>query len=172
MTDPLTYFWVAFKASLFSTGGLGNLPSLHQDLLARHWATDKEFASSIAIGQLAPGPTGLWVVALGYLTGGLGGALIMTAAILLPPLLIIPIWQLHSRIGDRPIVRGFARGLTVAVSGAVPMIVLIRVLASYGYDLSSIGILVASTGLLFATRVSPLAVLALGGVAGIILFGR
>lgn len=172
MIDPLDYFWVALKASLFSTGGLGNLPSLHQDLLARHWATDRQFASSIAIGQLAPGPTGLWVVALGYLTGGFAGALIMTCAILLPPLLIIPLWKVHSRVGNRPAVRGFAQGLTIAVAGSVPMIVLIRVLASYGYNFASISVLVASTILLMWTRLSPLVVLALGGAAGIILFGR
>src|SRR5579859_2245577 len=111
MTDPLTYFWVAFKASLFSTGGLGNLPSLHQDLLARHWATDRQFASSIAIGQLAPGPTGLWVVALGYLTAGFVGAVLMTVAVVVPPVLVIPLGRLHSKFRHIVVVQGFSRGL-------------------------------------------------------------
>jgi len=55
------------KASLFSTGGFSNLPSLHQDLLANAWAKEADFGQSIAIGQISPGPNGLWVISLGYL---------------------------------------------------------------------------------------------------------
>jgi len=54
----------------FSTGGFSNLPSLHQDLLANGWASEADFAESIAIGQISPGPNGLWVICLGYLTYG------------------------------------------------------------------------------------------------------
>ncbi len=45
--NPLLYFWLFLKASLFSTGGFGNLPSLHHDLLARGWATESQFAESM-----------------------------------------------------------------------------------------------------------------------------
>ena len=74
------YFWAFLKASLFSTGGTGNLPSLHADLIPAHVATTQHFAEALAIGQLSPGPTGLWVVGLGYLTRGLAGAAMATAA--------------------------------------------------------------------------------------------
>ena len=33
MINPFIYFLLFLKASLFSTGGFSNLPSLHQDLL-------------------------------------------------------------------------------------------------------------------------------------------
>ena len=56
MIEPLVYFWLLLKASLFSTGGTGNLPSIHADLLARGWATDRHFAEALAIGQISPGP--------------------------------------------------------------------------------------------------------------------
>ena len=39
MINPLIYFLLFLKASLFSTGGFSNLPSLHQDLIANGWAT-------------------------------------------------------------------------------------------------------------------------------------
>jgi len=74
--DALLLFWLMFKAALFSTSGSGNLPILHQDLLARGWATDRNFAESLAIGQISPGPSGLWVISLGYLLDGLRGALL------------------------------------------------------------------------------------------------
>ena len=70
MINPLIYFLLFLKASLFSTGGFSNLPSLHQDLLANGWAKESYFGQSIAIGQISPGPNGLWVISLGYLTYG------------------------------------------------------------------------------------------------------
>src|SRR5919199_5429647 len=74
--DWLIYFWLMLKASFFATSGTGNIPSLHADLLARGWATERQFAESLAVGQISPGPSGLWVVSLGYLTAGLPGALL------------------------------------------------------------------------------------------------
>src|SRR6266571_4839680 len=75
MINPFIYFLLFLKASLFSTGGFSNLPSLHQDLIANGWATDLDFGQSIAIGQISPGPNGLWVISLGYLTYGYLGRL-------------------------------------------------------------------------------------------------
>jgi len=72
--DPLLYFLLFLKASLFSTGGFSNLPSLHQDLIGAKWATDADFGEAIAIGQISPGPNGLWTVSLGYITYGPPGA--------------------------------------------------------------------------------------------------
>lgn len=170
MIDAVTYFLIGLKASLFSTGGLGNLPSLHQDLVSRHWATDRQFASSIAIGQLAPGPTGLWVVALGYLTYGVLGATLMTIAVVVPPILVVPLSRLHSRFKHIVLVEGFNRGLSIGIAGAVPAVVIFRVLGSYGFSLPSIILFAASLGLLVTGRVPPVGVLTLGAVAGIVLF--
>ena len=37
---------------------------MHDDLIPRGWATERHFAESLAIGQITPGPTGLWVIGL------------------------------------------------------------------------------------------------------------
>lgn len=171
MISFFEYFVVALKASLFSTGGLGNLPSLHQDMLSRHWATDGEFASAIAIGQIAPGPTGLWVVALGYLTGGYAGASIMLLAVLLPPALVIPLDHFHAKVRQLPIARGLARGLTLAIAGAIPSILLIKVLGAYGYSWQTAALLGVSIVLLVTNRIPPLIILGTAAVAGAIVFG-
>src|SRR5487761_2333963 len=55
MINPFVYFVLFLKASLFSSGGFSNLPSLHQDLLVRSWASDSQFGQAIAIGQIGPG---------------------------------------------------------------------------------------------------------------------
>ncbi|MEJ7652356.1 MAG: chromate transporter [Chloroflexia bacterium] len=87
--DALTFFWLFLKASLFSTGGMGNLPILHEDLLGRGWATEQNFAEALAVGQISPGPNGLWVISLGYLTAGWLGSALACIAITIPPMLIV-----------------------------------------------------------------------------------
>ena len=168
MTEPLVYFWLLLKASLFSTGGNGNLPSLHADLLARGWASERQFAESLAIGQIGPGPSGLWVVALGSLTGGLRGALLATLAINVPPLLILAIDRLHRRTGDHPAVRGFVRGLGLAVTGNI-VVVMGTLLYTSGIDAGSVLILLATIGLAATRRVPVAALLGLGALAGVVL---
>ncbi|MGZ3630684.1 MAG: chromate transporter, partial [Ktedonobacteraceae bacterium] len=117
MINPLIYFLVFLKASLFSTGGFSNLPSLHQDLIANGWATESDFGQSIAIGQVSPGPNGLWVISLGYLTYGLTGALLALIAITLPALLVLLVSAGYSRIEHQTWVQGAMRGVSLAVVG-------------------------------------------------------
>jgi chromate transporter len=169
MIDWLTYFWLLLKASLFSTGGSGNLPVLYDELLARGWATDRQFAESLAIGQISPGPSGFWVISLGYLTYGLPGALLATVAILIPPLLVLGVDQLHRRIGDHPLVHGFVRGLTLAVVG-VFFVVLYNLLRGTGFDPRALGLVVASAAIAQTHSVPVVALLALAGVAGMLIF--
>ena len=169
MIDGLTFFWLVLRASLLSSGGMGNLPLLHQDLLARHWAGDRDFASALAIGQVAPGPNGLWVVALGFLVYGLPGAALSAVAVVAPPLLVVPVGRLHRRYSGVPAVRGFVRGLTLALAGSVPVVFLRVAYSSYGLDWLGAGIVVLTLGLIASRRVPIIAALALGagiGVAG------
>jgi chromate transporter len=169
MIDPLIYFWLLLKASLFSTGGSGNLPSLHADLLTRGWATERQFAESLAIGQLSPGPTGLWVISLGYLTDGLRGALLATLAISLPPFVVLAVDRLHRRVGDHPAVQGFVRGLGLAVVG-IFLVVLGQLLAGNGIDGRSLLLMLAGAGLALTRRVPVPVLLGLAAIAGALLY--
>ena len=169
MIEPLTYFWLLLKASLFSTGGTGNLPSLHADLLARGWAREQQFAESLAIGQISPGPSGLWVICLGYLTYGLPGALMATLAICLPPLVVLAIERLHRRVGDHPAMQGFVRGLGLAVAGNF-LVVMIMLLNTSGIDIRSLLIIVGSIGLAMTRRIPIPVIFGLAGLVGVLLY--
>lgn len=169
MTEPLTYLWLLLKASLFSTGGLGNLPSLHEDLIARGWATDRQFAESLAIGQVSPGPTGLWVISLGYLTGGLLGVALALVAIILPPLLVLGVDRLYRRTSEHPAVGGFIRGLGLAITGVFP-VALAGVLGANGVDARTVLIILGALALGRTGRVPLLVVLGLAAVAGVLLY--
>jgi chromate transporter len=166
--NPFTLFWIMFKAALLSTTGTGNLPIVHQDLLSRGWATDREFAESLAIGQISPGPSGLWVISMGYLVDGLRGAALTLVAIALPPLLVLLLVHgIYRRWGHHPATQGFVRGLSLAVIG-IFVVVLAGILRSAGWTPANLLIMIGAF-VLAARRVPVLLVLTLAACAGIFL---
>lgn len=167
--DPAGLFWLMLRASLLSTGGFGNLPSLHEDLVARGWATDRQFAEALAVGQVSPGPNGLWVVSLGYLVSGLAGAVLALVAISLPPLLVLGVDRLYRRSGRHPAVRGFVRGLGLAVVG-VSVVVLAGLVGANGLDAGVVLIAAGGVGLGLVRRVPVVVVLLLAAAAGVLLY--
>jgi chromate transporter len=52
MKNPWLYLLIFLKASLFSSRGMSNLPSLHQDLRSLGWATEAGFGQALLIGQI------------------------------------------------------------------------------------------------------------------------
>jgi chromate transporter len=167
MIHPLTLFWIMLRASLLSTTGTGNLPIVHQDLLARGWASDRQFAESLAIGQISPGPSGLWVISLGYLVDGWRGALLTTVAIALPPFVVLALVHgFYRRWGHHPATQGFVRGLGLAVVG-IFVIVLTGIIHTAGWTLTNLIIMTGAIGLGATRRVPVLLVLALAALVGI-----
>jgi chromate transporter len=170
MIHSLTLFWIMFRAALLSTTGTGNLPIVHQDLLARGWATDRQFAEALAIGQISPGPTGLWVISLGYLVGGLRGAGLTLVAIALPPLLVLVLVHgLYRRWGHHPATQGFVRGLGLAVAG-IFVVVLASVMNTAGWTWTNLMITAGAIALGATRRIPVLAVLVLAAIVGVALF--
>jgi chromate transporter len=169
MIDALPFFWLMLKAALFSTSGSGNLPILHQDLLARGWASDRQFAESLAIGQISPGPSGLWVISLGYLVDGLRGAVLSLVAITLPPLVVLLVAGFYRRYGGHPATQGFVRGLSLAVIG-IFMVVLFGIMRTAGFSVTNMLIALGALGLGATRRVPVIVVLGLAALVGIALY--
>ncbi len=164
----LVLFGLLLKASLFSTGGTGNLPILHDDLLPRGWATEKDFGQSLAVGQIAPGPSGLWVISLGYFVAGVPGSLLALIAVCLPPLLVLAISSLYHRVKHHPAIEGFVRGLSLAVVG-IFAVVMVRLLIGNGITPQTLLILGVSLLLGASKRVPYIVILSLAGLAGYLL---
>jgi len=161
------YFGLLLKASLFSTSGTGNVPSLHADFVPRGWATEAQFGQALAVGQVSPGPSGLWVISLGFLTAGLRGALLALVAIVLPPFLILAVDRVYRRVQHHPVVEGFVRGLGLAVVG-VFAVVLLRLLAGAGWSVRSVALALASLALGLTQRVPFVVILMGAGVIGVL----
>jgi chromate transporter len=167
--NPFLYLWLLLKASLFSTGGSGNLPLIYADFVPRGWATGGTFAEALAIGQISPGPTGLWVISFGYLTYGLLGAVLSLIAITVPPLLVLALDLLYRRIGSHPAVEGFVHGLSLAVVG-VFLVVLARLLGAAGFDGRSLLVAGLSLALGSTRRVPVVVTLGLAALLGTVLW--
>jgi len=168
--NPLVYFWIFLKASLLSTGGMGNLPFLHRDLLPAGWATEADFITALAVGQLSPGPTGLWSISLGYLTLGWLGAGLALAALGLPPLLIIAVDSFYNRIESIPAAQHFIHGLALGVIG-LTLSVALDLAGSTITDWRGVVIALGSLALTLSKKVPVIVILGLAALAGCLLYG-
>jgi len=165
--DWITFFWIVLKSFLFSTGGFGPLPGLHTDFIAHGWAGERQFTEALSIGQISPGPNGLWVVSLCYLVGGLPGAVLSCIALLLPPLLIIVVQRCYTRIANHPATQGLLDGVVLVIV-SFNLIVLARIFQSNGMDISMIAITAISAILAVSRRVSANIILVSAALIGVI----
>jgi chromate transporter len=100
----------------------GVLPIAQRELVERTgWLTGPEFAESLSIGQVLPGPN---VVNLALMVGdryfGLRGALSALAGmLLLPMVLVLLLAALYSGLADVPAVAGAVRGMGAVAAGLV-----------------------------------------------------
>lgn len=170
MIEPVTYFLLFLKATLLSTGGLGNLPFLNEDLVGLGWAKPADFVTAIAVGNVSPGPTGLWSVSLGYLTFGVLGSILALIALSLPPLLILVVSASYNRIEHQPIVQDFTRGLTLGVVG-LTLAVALGLVSSSVADWRGILIVAGAMGLALWKKVPVIVILILAAIAGWLLYG-
>jgi chromate transporter len=168
--NPFLFFWIFLKASLFSTGGTGNLPILHPDLIGLGWAQESDFITAIAVGQVSPGPNGLWSISLGYLTYGWPGAALAMAAISLPPLLILLVAAFYRRLEGAALMQDFMRGLSLGVIG-LSLPITYGLAAAAVTDWRGLIILAGALALALSKRVPVMVILGTAGLAGYLLYG-
>ena len=81
-------FFEGLKAGLLTFGGAFTvIPFLQESAVeGHHWLTDEQFVDGLAIGGVLPAPLIIFSTFVGYLAGGLAGALAITVGIFLPGL--------------------------------------------------------------------------------------
>ena len=161
------------KAGAFIFGsGLAIVPFLKAGVVSQHhWLTETQFLDAVAMGLITPGPVVITATFIGYLVGGLAGAIVATVAIFIPIYLGVVVpgkWLVRHQA--HPQVRAFVRGATAAAAGAIAGATVVLTRAAV-IDWQTAAILAAS--LLFAWRFrnkEPLLVL-FAGAAGVLLKG-
>jgi chromate transporter len=168
--DPLALFVVLLKDSALSLGGLGALPLLRQDLVATGLVTDTQLVQALAIGRLSTGPSGLWIVSLGYQMSGPLGAAIALAASSLPPLVILPATAVARRWLLSAPFAGLVRGAALATAGLLGATgVSLIVPAGDAPTWWQLLIGIAATALTYQGRLHPAAVVIAGALLGVLL---
>jgi chromate transporter len=125
---------------------------------------------SIVIGQVSPGPNGLWVISLGYLTYGVLGASLSLLAITIPPLLVLFIASIYDRLVGNRWVDGLMRGVSLAVVG-ITITVSWTIFHQSGFDWRSLGIALVAAAMSMSKRINILIILGLAGLAGYLFYG-
>lgn len=92
------------------------LAFLRSDLVLNlHWLTDHQLLDAISIGQFTPGPVFTTATFIGYVLGGLPGALLATLGIFLPSFAFIPLAHpVATRLRRSPWTAPFLDGVNVA----------------------------------------------------------
>jgi chromate transporter len=107
------FFWLGVT----SFGGNTAAWLYHQIVRRRHWVTDAEFLSGVALGRTMPGSGGVnLTVLIGQRLGGSSGALVAVVALLVGPLAIVLALAIgYARVGWNPALHTVLDGIAAAI---------------------------------------------------------
>ncbi len=164
----LFLLFLKFGAIVYGSGYV-LLAFLQFDLVDRlHWLTQAQLLDAVAIGQVTPGPVFTTATFIGYLLGGLKGAIVATVAIFLPGFVLVAASRpLIPRIRRSKIAAAFLDGVNV---GAVALMVAVTWQLSRAalVDGLTAGIGAASAAALIFSRISSVWLIFAGGLIGLI----
>jgi chromate transporter len=102
-------------------GGYIFIPMLQEAVVSTYgWLADDEFAASIALGQVTPGPILISATFVGYKVAGLLGALVATVAIFMPPAcLIVLLSNQLERVRNSTTYQAAQKSIRIAVVGMI-----------------------------------------------------
>ena len=178
--------WLIFlsglKAGLLTFGGAYMaIPVLRQDMAGRGWISDGQFLDGVALAGVLPAPLIIFATFVGYVAGGFGGAMAMTAGVFLPAFAFSLIfYERLEGLLDVKAIRSLLDGVTAGVVGLIAATSL-QLAVGVATEASSAGrvavlAMVALLGLVVAYRwKSGWAVPVVIGLAGLIgagLLGR
>lgn len=180
MSIYLKLIWAYLKIGLFGFGGGYAMLSLVQNIIVENgWLSSQMFTDIVAISQMTPGPIGInSATYIGYVTtGNVLGSIIATLVVVLPPYLLT-LYASHyiTRHSDSTIIKGAFMGLRPVVVGLIASAALLLMnkenfgIAGSSQQLISIAICVASFCVVYFTKIHPIIVIIMAGIAGFFLF--
>ena len=109
------------KAGLLTFGGAYTaIPFVRGDAVGRGWVSEGQFLDSLAISGIIPAPLIIFATFVGYIAGGLSGALAMTAGIFLPAFAFgILFYDRLERVIEDGRLHRFLEGVAAGVVGLI-----------------------------------------------------
>ena len=180
----LELFWGFLKVGCFAFGGgYGAIPLIREVVTAYGWLDDEALSYMIAVSESTPGPIMVNLATYaGCTQAGLLGGLVATVAVVLPAFFItILVTALLKTLLEKPWMQAILGGMRSAVNGIslATGLTLISggcVFSAAGADwraLVTTGILLAAAFGLprFGKKLSPMMLIALSAVIGIVIYG-
>jgi chromate transporter len=166
-------FFEGLKAGLLTFGGAFTvIPFLRESAVENHhWLTAGQFNDGLAMGGVLPAPLIIFSTFVGYIAGGLTGALVMTLGIFLPAF-IFPIF-LHRQlvaVAENDRLHPFLLGVAAAVIGLIAAVT-VEILKTGVVDVYTALIAVGAFAALnrWHSKLTVVYVMAVAGVIGVIL---
>ena len=174
------------KVGLFAFGGAyGAIPLIRDVVLSYGWISDDMLTYMIAVSESTPGPIMVNLATyVGSSQAGIWGALIATAAVVLPSFIIILlIMVLLKKLLKNPYVQAILRGLKPCIIGIILATGIYMILQhcfgnvkELSVNTTAIILTIALTVIYFGSRkvlkkgISPIALIAISALVGIIVY--
>lgn len=117
--------WLFFKTGLFSFGGAyASLVFVQQGAVANHhWLTDGQLLDGVALSVATPGPFMLFSTFVGYVAGGVPGAMLATLFVFLPSFVFV-LGGAHyvEKVRDNKTIQAFLAGVSAGVVGIIAVV--------------------------------------------------
>lgn len=171
----LQLFWVYLKIGLFGFGGGYAILSLIQhEVVERYgWITNQEFTDIVAISQMTPGPIGINTATyIGYTsTGNVWSSVLATFAICLPSFVLVLLISFYlNKFRENRYIDAFFKALKPVTVGLIAAAALYLMTKETFFDYTAYILFFASLALSLFTRIHPIAMVVLAGMAGIVLY--
>lgn len=131
------------------------------------WLTQQQLLDAVAVGQITPGPVFTTATFIGYVLGGVPGALVATLGIFLPSFFFVAVTHpFVARMRQSKWFAGLLDGVNVASAGLMAGVTLELGRAAL-FDAPTIAVALASALVLFRFRVNPTWLLVGGALIGL-----
>jgi chromate transporter len=173
----LALFLSGLKAGLLTFGGAYTaIPFVRGDAVGRGWVSEPQFLDSLALSGIIPAPLIIFATFVGFIAGGLPGALAITAGIFLPAFAFALLFydRLERVIEDERLHR-FLEGVAAGVVGLIAVTAIqlgwgvARAVPSF---VAGAAIFAASLAILYVwkSKLNVLAVIVGAASAGVLAF--
>ena len=167
---PVLFLTFLKIGSVLYGSGYVLLAFLRADFVLRlGWLTDQQLLDAVAIGQVTPGPVFTAATFIGYLLGGISGALLATLGIFLPSFVFVAISNpLIPKIRNSAWASSLLYGVNASALGLMAAVTL-QLARSSLTDFYTILIAILSLILLLRYKINSTWLIAGGAIAGLFL---
>lgn len=184
MLKLLLIFWTFFKIGLFTIGGgYAMIPMIESEVISKGWLTETQLVNFLAIAESTPGPFAINMATfVGVNQYGILGGIVATLGVIAPSIIIIIIiYKVYEKFIKNKYVQAVMNGIKAVVCGMIFMIALELIYKEifktvneklfFDYKALIIIAVLGALKLIFKKKVTPIMLIGISAVLGIIAYG-